>query len=73
MNVCKRALECPFCREILEVQAPDLLHTAYSSVKPIVRSYEGDVLELKYKCQNSKCNRTFTIYWYEPMDYFNRI
>jgi hypothetical protein len=73
MNVSKRVLECPFCYEILEAETPDLLHTAYSSVKPIAKSYQGNILELKYKCQNPKCGRTFTVYWYEPLDYFNRI
>jgi hypothetical protein len=73
MNVTKRVLECPFCYEILEVEAPDALHSAYSSVKPIARIYQNDIVEKKYTCPNAKCRRTFTIYWYEPLDYFNRI
>ena len=32
-------VECPFCFEILEVEPPDRLHSAFSFVKPIPKSY----------------------------------
>jgi hypothetical protein len=73
MAVSKLVLECPFCYEILEVAPPDKLHSAYSSKKPLLRTYHGDVVEKKHKCQNPACKKPITVYWYAPLDYFNRI
>jgi hypothetical protein len=72
-TVSKRVLECPFCSEILEVEAPDKLHSAYSSSKPIPRSYHADVVKRKHECQNPNCKKQIIVYWYAPLDYFNRI
>jgi hypothetical protein len=66
-------LECPFCYEILEVKPPDRLHTAFSSAKPIQNSYYGDVVKKKYECQNPDCKKSVTVFWYAPLEYFNRI
>lgn len=66
-------LECPFCYEILEVKPPDKLHTAFSSVEPITRSYHGDVVKKKYKCQNQNCKKAIPVFWYAPLEYFNRL
>jgi hypothetical protein len=66
-------LECPFCFQILEVKAPDKLHFAYSVEKPLVKSYYGKVLKKKYRCLNPECKKQVTIYWYAPLDYFNRM
>jgi len=73
MIISKRVLECPFCNKIFEVEPPDQLHTAYSSVKPIHASYHAKVVKKRHKCENSDCKKTITIYWYAPLDYFNRI
>jgi len=66
-------LECPFCSQIFEAESPDKLHSAYSLKKPLASSYHGDVVKKKYKCQNPECKKPITIYWYAPLDYFNRI
>ncbi len=66
-------LECPFCYEILEVEPPDRLHSAFSSAKPIQNSYYGDVVKKKYECQNPDCKKSVTVFWYAPLEYFNRI
>ncbi len=73
MTGSKRVLECPFCNHILEVEPPDALHTAYSSAKPIPKSYHENVVKKRYKCENQECRKMITIYWYAPFDYFNRI
>ncbi len=72
-SVSKRVLECPFCSEILEVEAPDKFHTAYSSTKPIAKSYYADVVKKKHECQNANCKKQITVYWYAPLEYFSRI
>jgi hypothetical protein len=66
-------LECPFCYELLEVKPPDRLHTAFSAVKPVLNSYYGDIVKKKYKCQNQNCKKSFTAFWYAPLEYFSRI
>jgi hypothetical protein len=66
-------VECPYCFEILEVEPPDKLHTAVSSVKPLSNSYHADVLKEKHKCQNPECKKPITIFWYAPLEYFNRM
>jgi hypothetical protein len=73
VTVSKRVLECPFCYEILEVEPPDRLHTAYSSAKPIPKSYYAEVVRKRHRCQNPKCKKLITTYWYAPLDYFSRI
>jgi hypothetical protein len=66
-------IECPFCYEILDIQPPDKLHTAFSLEKPIQKSYHGQILKKKLVCQNPNCNKSITVYWYAPLEYFNRI
>jgi hypothetical protein len=66
-------IECPFCSEILEVRSPDTLHTAFSTVKPIPKSYYAKVIVKKNKCQNPQCKKPIAIYWYAPLEYFSRI
>jgi hypothetical protein len=66
-------LECPFCYEPIEVEPPDRFHTAFSSAKPIRNSFHGDVVKKKVKCQNQECKKTVTVFWYAPLEYFNRI
>jgi len=66
-------LECPFCNEILEVEPPDKLHTAFSFMRPIPNSYHGDIVKTIQKCQNQNCNKSITVTWYAPLEYFSRI
>jgi hypothetical protein len=66
-------LECPFCYEILEVQPPNRLHSAFSLQKPLAKSYHGDIVKTKHKCQNPECKKPIKIFWYAPLEYFNRI
>ncbi len=73
MTVTKRVLECPYCFDIVEVESPDKLHTAYTSTEPIRGSYYADVVVKKHRCKNPDCRKKITTYWYAPLDYFNRI
>lgn len=66
-------IECPFCYEILEVEPPDRLHSAFSFAKPMPKSYYKNVLKKRYKCQNPKCKKPITIFWYAPLEYLNRL
>jgi hypothetical protein len=73
MAISKIVLECPFCNQIFETVSPDKIHTAYSMKKPIASIYHGNVLKRKHRCRNPECRKSTMIYWYAPLDYFNRI
>jgi len=64
-------LECPFCYYIIKVEPPDRLHTAFSSETPIRNSYHGNVMKKKVRCPG--CQKSITIFWYAPLEYFTRI
>jgi hypothetical protein len=66
-------LECPFCNEILEVEPPNKLHSAFSLKKPMPKSYHGDIVKTMNKCQNPNCKKPIEIFWYAPLEYFTRI
>jgi hypothetical protein len=66
-------LECPFCSKPFEIEPPDRIHSAFSSAKPIRNSFHGDVMKLKVKCKNPECKKIVTVYWYAPLEYFNRV
>ena len=73
MAVSKLLLRCPYCDWPFEVNPPDKLHFAYSFEKPSRGSFYGEVTEQNLVCRNSKCKKPLTIYWYAPMNYFDRI
>jgi hypothetical protein len=66
-------IECPFCFEILEVEPPDRLHSAFSFDKPIPKSFHHKVTKKNYKCQNPECKKPITLFWYAPLEYFSRL
>ena len=66
-------LECPLCYEILEVKPPDQFHTAFSTEKPLANSYHGNVVKRLYKCPNPECRKAVAVFWYAPLEYFNRL
>ena len=69
----KLTLECPYCNWIFEAAPPDNMHSAYSFEKPLRSSFYGDVIEQDLVCRNPKCKKAFTVYWYAPLSYFDRI
>ena len=73
MVMSKPVLECPYCGRTLEIEPPDRLHSAYSFERPLRGSFHGDAIQQRIVCQNSKCKKPIAVYWYAPMDYFNRI
>ena len=66
-------IECPYCSEIIDLQSPDKLHTAFSLEKPLQKNYHGQILKSKHACQNPNCGKSITVYWYAPLEYFSRI
>jgi hypothetical protein len=73
MAATKLLLRCPYCDWPFEVNPPDRVHSAYSFEKPVKGSFYGEVIEQNIVCRNPKCKKPITIYWYAPMNYFDRI
>jgi len=73
MAVSKLALECPYCHWFFKASAPDKIHSAYSFEKPLRGSFYGEVIKQNLVCRNPKCKKSITIYWYAPLNYFNRV
>ena len=66
-------LECPNCQSKFEARQPDRLHSACAFEKPQKGRFTGRVITQKLICRNPKCRKPITVYWYIPLDYFNRI
>jgi hypothetical protein len=66
-------LRCPYCDEPFEVRPPDNWHSAYSFEEPLMSSFHGEVRKQTIACQNPKCKKNITIFWYAPMEYFDRM
>jgi hypothetical protein len=73
MAVSKLLLRCPHCDCPFEVNPPVSLHSAYSFKKPLRGSFYGEVIQQNLVCRNLKCKKPIAIYWYAPMNYFDRI
>ena len=73
MALAQLVLECPYCYSLFEAEPPDRVRSAYSFEEPLRHSFYGEVVKQKLVCQNPKCKKQVIIYWYAPMDYFNRI
>jgi hypothetical protein len=61
-------LECPSCNEILEVEPPDRLHSAFSSAKPNQKISHSKIIKERVRCKNQDCKKTLTVYWYAPLE-----
>lgn len=66
-------LECPSCHWMFEAEPPDKKHSAYSFQKPQEGRFIGDLITQNRICRNPKCKKTITIYWFAPLDFFNRL
>jgi hypothetical protein len=71
--VTELTLECPYCNWIFKAAPPDKIHSAFSYEKPFRGSFYGKVIEQNFVCRNPKCQKAFTVYWYAPLSYFDRI
>jgi|WetSurSiteA1Bulk_404760.scaffolds.fasta_scaffold919296_2 hypothetical protein len=73
MALSQLVLECPHCYSLFEVKPPDRVHSAFSFEVPVRGSFYGEVIKQKLVCQNPECKKQIIVYWYSPMDYFNRM
>jgi len=69
----KPILRCPYCDSPFEARPTDNWHSAYSFEEPLISSFHGEVKKQEIACQNPKCKKLITIYWYAPMEYFDRM
>ncbi len=74
MTESQLVLRCPYCDEwTFEATPPDKWHSAFSLEEPLMSSLHGEVKTQTIICQNRKCRKPITIYWYAPMEYFDRM
>ena len=75
MSESQFVLKCPYCNSIFVPEPPegDRWHSEFSLEKPLLSSFYGEVIEQKIMCKNSQCKKPLIIYWYAPMEYFNRM
>jgi hypothetical protein len=68
-------LKCPYCNRSFVPEPPenDRWHSEFSFEKPQMSSFYGNVIEQKAACKNPECKKPLTIYWYAPIEYFNRM
>ena len=66
MSKHQSAIGCPFCDLVSKIDAPDKVHTTWSLKKVlIVDEAADDIVEEKLVCPNPKCNKKFTVYWFD--------
>jgi hypothetical protein len=66
-------LRCPHCDAALEVKRPDNWHSAFSFDEPLMSSFHGEVKRQEIPCPNKQCKKSIVIYWYAPLEYFDRM
>jgi rubredoxin len=66
----KVTLECPDCNWVFEAKRPDSRHSLASLEKPQKGNISGDIKEENYVCRNPRCKKAFTVYWFEPLRFF---
>lgn len=65
---------CPHCNDaVFEATPPDSWHSVFSFDEPLMSSLHGEVKTQTITCRNVKCKKPITIYWYAPMEYYNRM
>ena len=42
-------------------------------MKPLPKSFHENVVKKTHKCQNPECKKPITVFWYAPLEYFNRL
>jgi len=74
MTESRLVLRCPYCNQwSFEAKPPDTWHSAFTFDEPLMSSHHGEVIKQTIKCQNPECKKPITIYWYAPMEYFDRM
>ena len=66
-------LECPSCHWVFEAKVPDKRHSVASLEEPQKNKIIGDIIEENRVCRNPKCKKSFTIYWFEHLQFIHRI
>ncbi|MCJ7763348.1 hypothetical protein MUP38_07855 [Candidatus Bathyarchaeota archaeon] len=69
----KVTLECPNCNWIFEAKRLDSRYPVASLEKPQKSKVAGDIIEENHVCRNQKCKKSFTVYWFEPLQFSDRL
>lgn len=69
----KVTLECPNCHWVFEAAITDKHHSFASVEKPPKDKITGDVITENLVCRNPKCQKQFTIYWFDLKMHIHRV
>lgn len=73
LEIVKVQFECPKCHWIIRREKPDEKHPIPSVVKPCENNLAGDVVVQSCVCRNPRCQVSFVVYWFDPIDFLKRI
>ena len=69
----KLVFRCPYCHLPFEAKPPDSRHSEFSFDEPLISSLRGEAKTQTITCENRKCRKPITIYWYAPIEYIEKI
>jgi hypothetical protein len=69
----KVTLECPNCHWVFEATMVDKHHSFASVKEPQKDKITGDVTVENRVCRNPKCQKPFTLYWFDLKMHIDRM
>jgi hypothetical protein len=69
----KVTLECPNCHWVFEATITDKYHTFASVEEPQKGKITGDAITENRFCRNPKCQKPFTLYWFDLKMHIDRM
>jgi hypothetical protein len=67
------SLECPKCHWIFDAPMPDKCHVFASFEAPRKSEITSDIILESHVCRNPKCQKTFTVYWFDSRMHIKRM
>jgi hypothetical protein len=67
------SLECPKCHWIFDAASPDKCHMFASVEAPQKNEVTSDIILESHVCRNPKCQKIFSIYWFDSKMHIKRI
>jgi len=66
-------LECPSCHWMFKAAPPDNQHTFASTKEPAKNKINSDTIKKDQHCRNPKCQKQFSVYWYDSKMHLDRV
>ena len=66
-------LKCPSCQWTFEAAPPDNQHSFASTKEPAINRINGDAIKKDQRCRNPKCQKQFSVYWFDFKMHLDRV